>query len=138
LFKKCLLGFMSRWHGKHPVPWDFFYSFNNVSGMDLNWFWNAWFFSNNYIDLAVQSVRPVSNGQQIVIQNIGGFPVPLDIQLNFKDGSSQTLHRSPAIWAENQKVASVTVNTTKLLQSVRLVTDIYVDADESNNVFEIK
>jgi hypothetical protein len=138
LFKKCLLGFMSRWHGKHPVPWDFFYSFNNVSGMDLNWFWNAWFFSNNYIDLAVQSVRPVSNGQQIVIQNIGGFPVPLDIQLNFKDGSSQTLHRSPVIWAENQKVASVTVNTTKLLQSVRLVTDIYVDADESNNVFEIK
>jgi hypothetical protein len=138
LFRKCLLGFMSRWHGKHPVPWDFFYSFNNVSDMNLNWFWSAWFFSNNYIDLAVETVHPVSNGQQIVIRNIGGFPVPVDIQLNFKDGSSQTLHRSPAIWAEDQKLATVIINTNKPLQSVRLVTDIYVDADESNNYFEIK
>ncbi|MEO8568355.1 MAG: M1 family metallopeptidase, partial [Ginsengibacter sp.] len=46
LFKKCLHGFMDRWHGKHPIPWDFFYSFNNISGQNLNWFWNAWFFSN--------------------------------------------------------------------------------------------
>ena len=32
LFKKCLQGFMDRWHGKHPIPWDFFNSFNNISG----------------------------------------------------------------------------------------------------------
>jgi len=24
LFKKALLGYMERWHGKHPIPWDFF------------------------------------------------------------------------------------------------------------------
>jgi hypothetical protein len=27
LFKKSLHGFMDRWHGKHPIPWDMFYSF---------------------------------------------------------------------------------------------------------------
>ncbi|MEO6837077.1 MAG: M1 family metallopeptidase, partial [Ginsengibacter sp.] len=44
LFRKCLHSFMDQWHGKHPLPWDFFYSFNTVSGENLNWFWNAWFF----------------------------------------------------------------------------------------------
>ena len=29
---------MDRWNGKHPAPWDFFYTFNDVSGQDLNWF----------------------------------------------------------------------------------------------------
>ncbi|MEP6712449.1 MAG: M1 family metallopeptidase, partial [Ferruginibacter sp.] len=52
LFKKCLLAFMDRWHGKHPIPWDFFYSFNDVSGKNLNWFWDSWYFSHGYIDLA--------------------------------------------------------------------------------------
>ncbi|HEY4336942.1 MAG TPA: M1 family metallopeptidase, partial [Puia sp.] len=53
LFKKCLHTYMDRWHGKHPIPWDFFYSFNDASGKDLNWFWKNWFFSYNYLDLAI-------------------------------------------------------------------------------------
>ena len=27
LFKKCLHEYMNRWHGKHPIPWDFFLYF---------------------------------------------------------------------------------------------------------------
>jgi len=34
----------------------------------------------------------------VAIENIGGFPVPVDLQLDFKDGSTQTIHQSPAIW----------------------------------------
>ena len=44
LFKKCLHEYMNRWHGKHPIPWDFFYTFNDASGKNLNWFWTNWFF----------------------------------------------------------------------------------------------
>jgi hypothetical protein len=25
MFRKCLHAFMERWHGKHPLPWDFFH-----------------------------------------------------------------------------------------------------------------
>jgi len=56
MFRKCLHAYMERWHGKHPIPWDFFYTFNNVSGENLNWFWNNWFFSRNYMDIAVGDV----------------------------------------------------------------------------------
>lgn len=44
LFKKSLQEYMSRWHGKHPIPWDFFYSMNDASGKNLNWFWTNCFF----------------------------------------------------------------------------------------------
>ena len=133
MFRKCLHAFMDRWHGKHPLPWDFFYTFNDVSGQNLNWFWNAWFFSNSYIDLAVDNIR-MGNTQQVIISNIGGFPVPVDLQLNFTDGSTQIIHRSPQIWAAGQKQVTIDVSGNKQLQSAQLVTDIYVDADESNNM----
>ncbi len=134
LFRKCLHAFMDRWHGKHPLPWDFFYTFNNVSGENLNWFWNAWFFSNNYIDLAVDNIRTTGNIQQVVVSNIGGFPVPVDLQLTFSDGSTQTIHKSPRLWAAKQKQVAIDIISKKSLQSVRLVTDIFVDADEDNNI----
>ncbi len=138
MFRKCLHGFMDQWHGKHPVPWDFFYSFNNISGQNLNWFWNAWFFSNNYIDVSIDNVRRTKDNYQLIVNNLGGFPVPLDIQLNYKDGSTQIIHKSPAIWATGQKQVDVSVSSKKDLQSAQLVTDIFVDADTSNNTFEYK
>ena len=138
MFRKCLHGFMDRWHGKHPSPWDFFYSFNNISGKDLNWFWNAWFFSNNYIDLAVSSIQNLGNTTQINITNIGGFPVPIDVLITYKDGSTQTIHKSPAIWESSLKQVSVSVSNKKAVQSAKLITDIFVDADGSNNFLENK
>ena len=138
MFRKCLHGFMDRWHGKHPIPWDFFYSFNNISGQNLNWFWNAWFFSNNYIDLAVDNIHKAGDSYQVVVGNIGGFPVPIDLQLEFTDGSTQTIHKSPAIWESNQKLATFTVSSRKSLKSAQLVTDIFMDADETNNSLDYK
>ena len=133
LFKKCLHGFIDRWHGKHPIPWDFFYSFNDISGKNLNWFWNAWYFSNGYIDVAIDNVKTGKNDVEVKINNIGGFPVPVDIQLTYEDGSKDTIHKTPEVWAADQKHTTINVSSKKAVQSVQLITDIYVDADNSNN-----
>ena len=69
LFKKALHEYMARWHGKHPIPWDYFNSMSNASGQDLSWFFQSWFFTNGYIDLAV---GPVS-GSSVTVNNVGGF-----------------------------------------------------------------
>ena len=34
MFRKCLHAFIDRWHGKHPIPWDFFNTFNDVVGQE--------------------------------------------------------------------------------------------------------
>jgi hypothetical protein len=132
-FRKALHAFMDRWHGKHPIPWDFFNTVNNVTGQNLNWFWNNWYFSNNYIDFGITSVTKTGGGYSVSIDNIGGMAAPVDLEAKYGDGSSQVIHETSAIWAANQKRASVSISTGKTLQSLGLNGGIWMDADSTNN-----
>ena len=138
IFRKSLHEFMNRWHGKHPTPWDMFYSFSNASGKDLNWFWNNWFFSNNYIDFAIQNVTTSASKCTVTIQNIGGYVAPVNVVLQFTDGTTETFHQTPTLWQTNQSRATVSLPVTKKVQSVRLEGGIFMDADESNNTWKGK
>jgi len=132
-FGKALHGFMDRWHGKHPIPWDFFNSVNDITGQNLNWYWNSWYFSNNYIDLGIGGVEKAGSGYTVVLNNIGGMPVPVDLEAHYGDGSNEVVHETAAIWAANQRQATVTISTSKTLQSLNLNGGIWVDADSTNN-----
>ena len=132
-FGNALHAFMDRWHGKHPIPWDFFNTVNDVTGQNLNWFWNSWFFSNNYIDLALRGVTKTDNGYTVVIDNIGGMPAPLDLEAHYGDGTSDVIHETPAIWHADPRRASVAIPTRKSLQSLFVNGGIWVDADSTNN-----
>ena len=138
MFRKCLHAFMARWHGKHPIPWDFFDTFNDVSGRNLNWFWRDWYFRNGYIDLAVKDVQRTKRGYRLSIANIGGMPAPVDVRVQYRDGSSATIHETPAIWAANQRRATVTVPATKAIRSLELDGGIWMDADTTNNRWAAK
>ena len=133
LFKKCLHAYMDRWHGKHPIPWDFFYTFDNVSGKNLNWFWNNWFISTNYIDLAIKNVTSAAGGYDVFIQNIGGMANPFNLNITYMDGSAETVHQTPAVWERDQKQITIPVKTGKKIKSVEINGGIFMDADESNN-----
>jgi aminopeptidase N len=132
-FGKALHGFMDRWHGKHPIPWDFFNSVNDITGQNLNWFWNSWYFSNSYMDLAIGGVEKAGNGYTVVLNNIGGMPTPVDLEAHYADGSNEVVHETAAIWAADQRRATVTISTSKTLQSLGLNGGIWVDADTTNN-----
>jgi hypothetical protein len=136
LFKKCLHQYMDRWHGKHPIPWDFFNSFNNTAGKDLNWFWSAWFISNGYIDIAVKNVSNSDKGYTITLQNIGGFPAPADLLIQYTDGSKETIHQTAGIWAINLQEAKVELTTKKKISNIVLDGGVFVDADYSNNTWK--
>ncbi|MDZ7624803.1 MAG: M1 family aminopeptidase [Ignavibacteriaceae bacterium] len=53
LFLQALQEYISRWKGKHPTPYDFYFTFNDVTGKNFNWFWIPWFFETGYPDLAI-------------------------------------------------------------------------------------
>jgi hypothetical protein len=138
LFRKCLHGYMDRWHGKHPIPWDFFHSFNDISGKDLNWFWNSWYFSNNYIDLKIARAEKSGSGYKVTLQNIGGYPAPVDIVATYADGTTENFHQTPGIWRENLKETTVTLSAKKKITSLTLDGGIFMDADPSNNSITLK
>ncbi|MFH6768515.1 M1 family metallopeptidase [Gaetbulibacter aquiaggeris] len=135
-FKLALQGYMDRWHGKHPIPWDFFYSINNISETNLNWFWNSWFFSNNYIDIAIKHIETNKNITTLKLENIGGMPVPFNIILTFKDGTAKTIHQTPDVWKNNVTEVSVTLKSDKDISIIKIDGGIFMDADMSNNTWE--
>jgi hypothetical protein len=138
LFKKCLHEYMNQWNGRHPMPWDFFYSFNRSSGQDLNWFWNNWFFSHNYIDLAIKNVSRTKTGSSVTIGNVGGMAAPFDLYIHYKDGTTETQHQSAAVWKSNPQQAIVKIAAQKELQSIKIDGGIFMDADTANNVWPLE
>jgi hypothetical protein len=137
-FKRCLHEFIGRWNGKHTLPWDMFNSFDNISGKDLNWFFNNWYFSNGYIDLGVENVAPTGAGSEVTIRNVGGMAAPVDLIITYDDGSSETIHQTPAIWQRDQREAKVSVATKKKIKSLVLDGGIWMDANEADNKWESK
>ena len=135
LFQRALHAYMATWHGKHPSPWDFFYSFNGASGRDLNWFWKAWYFEPSYIDLALLEPRHAAGGYTLTVRNVGGMPAPFDVVLTFADGSTRRMHQTPAVWEKNLETATVQLKTGKTLRSAKLEGGIWMDAAEGDNAW---
>ena len=132
-FRAALQGYMARWHGRHPIPWDFFNSVNDLTGRDLNWFWRSWFFSGSYIDLGIASVRRAGAGYDVALDNVGGMPAPVDLVATWADGRVQRVHRTPAIWEHAPARATVHLAGNSALRSLALEGGIWVDADSTNN-----
>lgn len=138
LFKKCLLAYMDRWKGKHPVPWDFFNTFNDVSGKPLNWFWKNWFFSKHYIDLAIVRVEKVADGHVITIANKGGFAIPFNVAAEYEGGTVGGTHVSPAVWEQNDKEAKVKLSGTADVRRIRVDGDLFLDRNPKDNTMDLK
>jgi len=138
LFKKALHTYMSNWNGKHPIPWDYFNSMNAGSGQNLNWFFQNWFFTNNYLDLAITKVSTAAGKASLIVKNVGGFAIPFDVVVTYTDGKTDTIHKTPAVWKANQKEVNVTFNAGKKIKSVSLDNGIYMDATPADNVWLAK
>jgi hypothetical protein len=138
LFKKALHAYMDNWHGKHPIPWDYFNSMSTGSGKNLNWFFNNWFFTNYYIDLDLKNVSKTAGGYSFSIRNIGGFAIPFDIKVTYADGTTASFHQTPVVWQNNQREISIAVKTNKTIKTAVLDGGIFMDADDSNNKWTAK
>jgi hypothetical protein len=135
LFKKALHHYMDLWHGKHPIPWDYFNAMNSGSGKNLNWFFHNWFFTNNYIDIAIDAVKKQNNTYTFTVKNEGGFAIPFDIKIEFKDGTTSLQHKTPSFWEKNEKENRVTIATSKIIKSIKLDGGIFMDYTPENNVW---
>lgn len=57
LFDFAFREYSQRWMFKRPQPADFFRTLEDASGIDLDWFWRAWFYSTDHVDLAIEDFR---------------------------------------------------------------------------------
>jgi len=138
LFTKALHHYIATWQGKHPMPYDFFYSMNAGAGKNLDWFWKRWFFEDGVMDMAVKNVVKTSDGYTIDIENKSNKPLPVDLIFTYEDGSTSTQHYTIGIWEKGDRLFKTTLKTTKKVNQVVMKSSHVPDKDRSDNTFMLK
>ena len=222
LFDHAFKTYSQRWMMKHPSPADFFRTMEDASGVDLDWFWRSWFYTNDHVDLGISDVQwftldtknpevesvaakaerdaaPVNisvqryaaqeekmyaekdpslndfynsydpldfnildvqaykryynslsesekdlldagyNFYEVTFENHGGIPMPLIVEFDFVDGSSELVKIPAEFWRKDQKQLSKVFTFAKEVSSITLDPFLETaDVDTSNNYFPPK
>ena len=162
---KILLEYYRLWRFKHPNADDFIRVAEKVSDMKLDWYKEYWVNSTKTIDYAIDSLWEESGKTKIRLIRNGLMPMPIDLQITYKDGKKQ-LHYIPvnlmygAKPIENSGNNSDSIlariiyqpwkwtNNTYVIESDHKLTDIVTveidpsqrmaDVDRKNNKLELK
>ena len=83
--EKGLKKYFNDFSFKHPTPNDIKRSMEKVSEIHLDWYLNEWTQTTHTIDY---SVRGFGN-KKIILQRHGKMPMPIDVRVSYKDGTSE-------------------------------------------------
>lgn len=156
---QILLNYYQQWKFKHPNATDFIRVAEKTSGMKLDWYKEYWIHTTKTIDYAIDSLWEEGGKTKIRLQRIGMMPMPIDLQLSFRDGSKE-LHYIPMnLMYGSKTVEDSTIprisyapwkwtHPTYTIETSRRLTDIQVaeidasqrmaDIDRKNNKLELK
>jgi hypothetical protein len=86
---RILLEYYRRWRFKHPNANDFIRVAESVSNIQLDWYRMYWVNTTKTIDYAIDSLYEVGGATNIRLRRTGMVPMPVDLKVTFKDGSSE-------------------------------------------------
>ena len=155
---KVLLQYYKEWRFKHPNAEDFIRIAENTSGIKLDWYKEYWVHSTKSIDYSIDSLWEENGMSKIRLKRIGNMPMPVDLQLTFKDGTSE-MHSIPlnlmygSKLPENKNIPTTTeeewrwTHPTYVVSFKRRLTDLkkaevdpskrMADVDRKNNGIEL-
>ncbi len=91
VFQQVLSTYFERWKFRHPAPEDFFAVADEVSGQELEWFWDQTYRSSHVFDYAVDGVvERAGGGQRVLLRRWGEGIFPLEVRIEFADGRAVT------------------------------------------------
>ncbi len=137
-YDNALKEYINRWNGKHPIPFDFFFTFEDVTKEDLYWFIKPWFYEQGYPDLAIKDAKYEKGEAIITIEKVGNFPTPIFLEINLTNGSKIDFYHSAKVWKDGKNTFEVKVKTGSEFSSILLGNKRTPDVNLKNNVFEIK
>lgn len=136
-FDAAFREYINRWAYKHPTPWDFFHTIENVAGEDLSWFWRGWVLNNWKLDMAVKGVQYVNgkpeSGANIGIENREQMVMPVTVLVKEVNGKEHRINLPVEVW-QRGGTWNFNVNTTSRITDVVLDPDKKLpDVDRKNN-----
>ena len=139
-FDRAFQEYVRRWAFKHPTPWDFFHTMENMSGEDLSWFWRAWVLNSWKLDVSVKDLRykkgDATKGAEITIENLEKMVMPLAIRVTEVNGNEQTIQLPVEVWQRGAQWTFSVLTTSEIKQVVIDPDKKLPDWDRSNNTWK--
>ena len=145
--EKGLLKYYKDFSFKHPTPNDIKRVMEKVSGIHLGWYLNEWTQTTHTIDYSVKSI----DAKTIILERIGQMPMPIDVEVTYLDGSSESFNIPLEMMRANKPtVATIlkdwgwanptyTFKTAKAVKSVAIdKSKLMADINEGNNSLQIE
>lgn len=129
MFKKCYKEYITRWAKKSPIPFDFFYTFENVSGQDLSWFWKPWYFEYGYPDVKIGEMKK----DKLTVMNVGNRPVPVKLEVVYNDGDTYSQTLSASVW-KNGATPTLSIPNYKEVKTIAVNASV-PDLNDKDNFF---
>jgi len=104
---KIMLEYYNQWKFKHPNASDFMKIAQDVSKIQLSWYKEYWINTIKKIDYSIDSLWEENGVSKIRLRRIGEMPMPIDLELTFKD-STKELHYVPLDLMLGNKPAETT------------------------------
>jgi hypothetical protein len=155
---KMLLEYYNQWRFKHPNSNDLVQVAEKISNIKLDWYKEYFCNTTKTINYSIDSLWEEGGVSKIRLRRIGQMPMPIDLQLTFKDGSKE-MHYIPLnlMFGEkpNEDAAMKRevheewkwTHPTYIVEFKRRLTDLKVaeidpskrmaDVDQKNNVLEL-
>jgi hypothetical protein len=127
-----------RWQYKHPSPYDFFNTFNTLSGRDLSWFWRTWWYETWTLDQAVVSVATVGEKTAqkavVTIEDRGLAPMPVLLAVTRSNGQVERLTVPVDVWLKGVRRYAVSLAPLPAITAVEIDPEhVFPDIDRTNN-----
>ena len=144
---------------KHPTPNDIKRTAERVSGAELDWYLTDWTQTLNTIDYGIKEVADNSGKTTITLERIGRMPMPIDLKVDYADGTSENFHIPLRMmnfikpnpnpnakrtvledwaWAQSNYSFTIDKNKTAIKKITIDPSGLMADVKAANNVFEVK
>jgi hypothetical protein len=123
-----------RWLERHPTQYDFFNSFDALSGTDLSWFWRTWWYETWTLDQAIGSVTTSGDQLEVTIEDRGTAPMPVRLAITRTDGRVERQEIPVSVWLSGARKYTVALRSAATVRSIEIDPDhAFPDIDRSNN-----
>ncbi len=133
-FRKAYRAYIRRWSYRHPTPYDFFATMDEVTGRDLGWFWGPWFFGRGRLDQAVEKVEPSGGRVTVTVANRGRLYAPVDVTATLAGGGTVHWREPASVWFGGKTSVTTSHAASGTVTKVELdAAHDFPDVDRSND-----
>ncbi|MBU6159300.1 MAG: M1 family metallopeptidase [Bacteroidetes bacterium] len=101
-FDAAFREYVRRWAFRHPTPWDFFHTMENVAGEDLGWFWRSWVLNSWKFDVEIgvveQQIKSDKVEVKIELKLLEKMPLPVRVKITDVKGGEYEIQLPVEVW----------------------------------------